>query len=59
MNLVLWIVAILLAFAFGMAGIMKMSQPKEKLAPRMSWVNDYSANAVKGIGLAEFLGRWA
>ena len=36
MNITLWIVAILLAFAFGMAGITKLSQPKEKLAPKMA-----------------------
>jgi uncharacterized membrane protein len=56
MNITLWIVSILLAFAFGMAGITKATSPKEKLAPKMSWVNDYSANAVKAIGVAEFLG---
>ena len=56
MNLVLWIVAILLAVAFGMAGLTKASQPKEKLAPKMPWVNDYSANGVKLIGTAEVLG---
>jgi uncharacterized membrane protein YphA (DoxX/SURF4 family) len=56
LNLTLWIAAILGAFMFGMAGIMKMSQPKEKLAPKMPWVNEYSANNVKLVGLAELLG---
>jgi uncharacterized membrane protein YphA (DoxX/SURF4 family) len=56
MNITLWIVAILLAIAFGMAGATKLATPKEKLAPKMSWVNDYSANGVKGVGLAELLG---
>jgi uncharacterized membrane protein YphA (DoxX/SURF4 family) len=55
MNLVLWIVAILLAVAFAAAGVTKLSQPKEQLAPRMSWVNDYSANTVKFVGLMELL----
>jgi uncharacterized membrane protein YphA (DoxX/SURF4 family) len=32
MNLVLWIVAALLALAFLAAGVMKLTQPKEKLA---------------------------
>ena len=56
MNLALWIAAILLAVTFGMAGVTKLMQSKEKLAPKMSWVNDYSANGVKGVGLAELLG---
>ena len=56
MNIVLWIVAILLAFAFGAAGLTKISQPKEKLSPKMHWVDDYSANGVKLVGLAELLG---
>ena len=56
MNVALWIASILLAVAFGMAGITKLLQSKEKLAPKMGWVNDYSANGVKGVGLAELLG---
>jgi uncharacterized membrane protein len=55
-NIVLWIIAILLAFAFGAAGLTKISQPKEKLSPKMHWVDDYSANSVKLVGLAELLG---
>src|SRR5437763_6403912 len=56
MNVALWIVAILLAAAFGMAGITKMTKPKEELAPKMGWVNDYSATNVKLIGAVELLG---
>lgn len=56
MNLALWIAQILLAIAFGMAGIMKATQPKEKLATNMGWVDDFSANMVKVIGTAEILG---
>jgi uncharacterized membrane protein YphA (DoxX/SURF4 family) len=55
-NVALWIAQILLAVAYIGAGIMKTTQPKEKLAPRMSWVNDYSAGQVKLVGLAELLG---
>jgi uncharacterized membrane protein YphA (DoxX/SURF4 family) len=55
-NIVLWIVAIILAAAFVMAGAMKVSQPPEKLAPKMPWVNDYSAGTVKLVGAAEILG---
>lgn len=56
MNTVVWIAQILLALAFGMAGVMKATQPKEKLAANMGWVNDFSQNAVRGIGTVEMLG---
>ena len=55
MNTVLWILQIVLAAAFGFAGIGKLTQPKEKLQDRMGWVEDYSANTVKLIGAAELL----
>lgn len=56
MNIALWIVQGLLAVAFLMAGGMKLSQPKEKLAPRMAWVEDFSQNTIRVIGLLEVLG---
>ncbi len=56
MNVFLWILQILLAAAFLGAGAMKLAQPKEKLQPRMAYVEDFSAGAVKGIGAAELLG---
>jgi uncharacterized membrane protein len=55
-NVALWIVQILLALAYVAAGVMKVSQSKEKLAPTMTWVNHYSATSVKLIGAAELLG---
>jgi len=55
MNTVVWIVQILLALAFFGAGIMKLTQPKEKLAANMGWVNDFSPNIVKVIGGLEVL----
>lgn len=55
MNTALWIVQILLALAFGMAGFMKITQPKEKLAGQMKWVEDFAPNTVKGIGTLEAL----
>lgn len=56
MNIALWIVQALLGAMFTMAGIMKATQPKEKLAEKMPWVNDYSATQVKLIGLSQILG---
>jgi uncharacterized membrane protein YphA (DoxX/SURF4 family) len=55
-NIVLWIVQALLALAFGMAGAMKLTQPKEKLAGQMPWVEDFAPNTVKAIGALELLG---
>jgi uncharacterized membrane protein YphA (DoxX/SURF4 family) len=56
MNVVLWIIAGLLAAAFVAAGAMKLIQPKEKLAAAgMGYVEDFSAGAVKAIGALEVL----
>ena len=55
MNIVLWIIAGLLALAFLGAGLMKLSQPKEKLEARMGYVKDLSAGTVKTIGALEVL----
>ncbi|BAK34708.1 hypothetical protein MLP_16940 [Microlunatus phosphovorus NM-1] len=56
MNIALWIVAGVLALAFLAAGLMKVSQPKEKLAASMGWVDDFSPGTVKFIGTMEILG---
>lgn len=56
MNVVLWVIAGVLAAAFAGAGAMKVSQPKEKLATTMAWVEDFSPGMVKLIGAAELLG---
>ncbi|GAA2364760.1 DoxX family protein [Dactylosporangium salmoneum] len=56
MNIVLWVLQIVLGAAFLMAGVMKTTQPKEKLAGNMTWVNRRSAGTVKFIGAMELLG---
>ncbi len=57
MNVVLWILAGLLAVAFAGAGLMKLAQPKAKLAASgMAWTEDFSDSQVKGIGAVEVLG---
>ena len=56
MDIALWIAQALLALVFLMAGLMKLTQPKEKLAPNMPYVEDFSANTVRIIGLLEVLG---
>ena len=55
MNVVLWIVAALLAVAFGAAGLMKLTRPKATLAATMAYVEDFSGGAVKAIGALELL----
>jgi uncharacterized membrane protein YphA (DoxX/SURF4 family) len=55
MNVVLWIVAGALALAFLAAGLTKLSQPREKLAATMGWVQDFSPGTVKLIGALEVL----
>jgi uncharacterized membrane protein YphA (DoxX/SURF4 family) len=56
MNIALWIVAVVLAVAFGAAGFLKVTTPKQKLAENMDWVEDFSERTVKLIGVAEILG---
>lgn len=54
MDVVLWIIAGLLAAAFLAAGVMKLVQPKEKLAASgLAWTEDFSAGQVKAIGALE------
>lgn len=57
MNVVLWIVAGILASAFTAAGLFKLTQTKDKLiAAGMGWAEDFSPEAVKAIGAVELLG---
>lgn len=57
METILWIVQILLALAFVLAGVMKVTQPIPKLETRMAWVNSINPRSlVRVIGVLEFLG---
>lgn len=59
LNLILWIVAGLLAAAYLFGGGGKLIMPKEKIAGISSsarWVEDFSAGSVKAIGALEVLG---
>lgn len=56
MNVVLWIVQAILAAMFVMAGLMKTTQPREKLQKQLPWVEDFSTGTVRLIGVAELLG---
>ena len=57
MNIILWIIAGLLAVAFLIAGAMMLIQPKEKLAASRAtaFVEDFSAGTLKAIGVLEIL----
>lgn len=56
MNVVLWILAGILAAAFLGAGVMKLSQPRKKLAESgMGWTDDFGDSSVKAIGALEVL----
>jgi uncharacterized membrane protein YphA (DoxX/SURF4 family) len=56
MNIVLWILQIVLAFVFVGAGAIKLVQTRDQLANQLgSWVNDFPAALLKGLGLAEVL----
>jgi uncharacterized membrane protein len=55
-NVFLWVLQGVLAAVFAGSGVMKMSQRKEALAPRLPWVADFSAGTVRFIGAVEVLG---
>jgi uncharacterized membrane protein len=56
MNVVIWVLQALLALAFLAAGLIKLTQPRQKLATIMGWVEDFSDNGVRTIGALELLG---
>jgi len=57
-NLALWIIAGVLAFAFAASGMMKVIQSKEKVVASGTgaWAADWSPASIKFIGVAEILG---
>jgi putative oxidoreductase len=55
LNIALWIVQILLAALFIMAGIMKVTTPIDELGAKMDWVKKMPG-LVRFIGVAELLG---
>lgn len=57
MNIALWVIAGILALVFVGAGAAKITTPKAKLAEKgMPYVEDFTANQIKGIGALEILG---
>jgi uncharacterized membrane protein YphA (DoxX/SURF4 family) len=54
-NILLWIAQVLLAVMFGMAGLMKTSQPITSLAEMLPWVEQSPELLVRFIGVSELL----
>jgi uncharacterized membrane protein YphA (DoxX/SURF4 family) len=59
MNVAIWVLQVLLALAFLAAGLTKLTQPRQKLAATMGWVEDFSDPGVRAIGALEVLGALA
>lgn len=55
LNITLWIVQVILAAAFGTAGIMKTTSPIADLAAQLVWPGDIPVALVRFIGASEFL----
>jgi uncharacterized membrane protein YphA (DoxX/SURF4 family) len=55
MNVAVWVLQVLLSLSFLLAGVMKSTQPRQKLATNMGWVEDFSDNTVRTIGVLELL----
>ena len=55
MDTGLWVVQGILAVMFLMVGMAMLTKPKEELADRMDWVEDFSEGAIKFIGGIEIL----
>jgi uncharacterized membrane protein YphA (DoxX/SURF4 family) len=56
LHIALWIVQVLLALAFGMAGFMKLTAPVAELAQKMIWPGAVPPALVRFIGASELLG---
>ncbi|WP_273211954.1 DoxX family protein [Runella zeae] len=56
MKITLWIVQVLLAAMFLMAGFMKLTTPIAELATQLPWVKDFSEGMVRFVGAVELLG---
>ena len=56
LNISLWIAQVLLAAMFLMAGLMKISQPIDKLSQMLPWASQVSEALVRFIGASELLG---
>ena len=57
MNIALWIIQVLLAGMYGMAGSMKTFTPdKVRTNPQMTWAHDKQDGYIRFVGISELLG---
>ena len=57
MNIALWIIQVLLAGMYGMAGSMKAFTPdKVRTNPQMTWAHDKQDGYIRFVGISELLG---
>ena len=56
MNTIVWILQCLLAVMFTFSGLLILLQPKEKIASKMPFVNDYSSSMVKLVAFSHITG---
>ena len=57
MNIALWIIQVLLAGMYGMAGSMKAFTPdKVHTNPQMTWAHDKQDGYIRFVGVSELLG---
>ncbi len=57
MHILLWVVQVLLACAFGMAGVMKSTQPVDVLVQNgIAWAGQVPLLMLRFIGISELLG---
>lgn len=56
LNIALWVVQVLLAALYLMAGSTKLFQPIEEMAKMLPWVAEVPSGVVRFIGLSELLG---
>ncbi|MFI6503103.1 DoxX family protein [Nonomuraea typhae] len=56
MDVLLWVLQILLGLLFAAAGVVKLTADKERLQPRMPYVEDFSQGQIRAIGAVEALG---
>jgi uncharacterized membrane protein YphA (DoxX/SURF4 family) len=56
MRILLWVLQVVLAVAFGASGFMKMTQPYEQIVAAMAWAGAVSPLLLQLIGAVEVLG---
>jgi uncharacterized membrane protein YphA (DoxX/SURF4 family) len=56
MNTILWIIQGILATMYATAGVMKSTQPINKLVKTITWADRFPVTTVRFIGIMELLG---